>query len=356
MRPPQAVDRIDISGTVVLAAAGFEDRSISLPSLAIGGDSCALGVIRYTDWEPSNREVELVSKYSSCGVTEDQASFFNYDRHIPDSFADALDDWLNRQSKHKILIDISAMSRMCILMCLESARRVNVHVGLFYTEPQMYGPSEAEYVAARTNGMPRPSIQIYSGVDDVVRSKRLSSVALQGEPSVAIMFMSMNDLLTQALLNQLYPTRLLLINGRPPVHSWREEATAWIHSPLLREWPAEDNPCEINRQGIYLPTRVTSTFDYRETVEMLLDLYWQWSPRYRIILAPTGSKLQTVGAFFVRAAHDDIHVEYPTPKGFLPSYTTGVGTSYLIELGIIEQSIDALRALSLRRHLLVREM
>jgi len=169
------------------------------------------------------------------------------------------------------------------------------------------------------------------------------------------MFMSMNDLLTQALLNQLYPSRLILINGRPPIHHWREEATAWIHGPLMREWPAEDNPCEINDRGVSLPTRITSTLDYRETVELLLTLYWQWSSRYRVILAPTGSKLQTVGAYLVRAAHEDIHVEYPTPKGFLPSYTTGIGKSHLINFGRINNLVKSLLSLSVSLNLLISQ-
>jgi len=286
-------------------------------------------------------------------LAADQIIDTDYDRHDPDSFAEALHTWLQRQARSKLLIDVSAMSRMCILMCLEVARSLDCPTELFYAEPLMYGPSEEEYDKARVDGMPRPSIQIYSGVDDVVRSKRLSSVALQGEPSIAIMFLSMNDLLTQALLNQLYPSRLLLINGRPPFHRWREEATASIHNPLIREWPAEDNPCEVNGRGVYLPTRVTSTFDYRETLDLLLSLYWRWSPQYRIILAPTGSKLQTVGSFFIRAAHDDIHIEYPTPKGFLPSYTTGIGSSHLINFGVLRHTVSAIRSLSLKLNLLV---
>lgn len=352
---PEPVQKVSLAASAVIAAAGFEDRSLALPSIAFADEHTSLCVVRYKDWDASNREAELLQTYECSGVTATNITKIEYDRRSPDVFADSLADWLKLQAKEKLVVDISAMSRLCILMCLEIARTLDYPTELFYAEPKMYGPSQEEYEQARSEGMPRPSIQIYSGVDDVVRSKRLSSVALQGEPSIAIMFMSMNDLLTQALLNQLYPSRLFLINGRPPVHQWREEATAWIHNPLLREWPVEDNPCELNERGVLMPSRVTSTFDYRETADLLLSLYWRWSSRYRIILAPTGSKLQTLGAFFVRAAHDDIHVEYPTPKGFLPSYTTGIGSSHLIRCGVLETTVNALRTLSLQVNLLVEQ-
>ena len=55
------------------------------------------------------------------------------------------------------------------------------------------------------------------------------------------MFMSFNESLTQALLDCVFPSRLFLINGRPPVHIWRETATAWIHETLRSEWRESDN-------------------------------------------------------------------------------------------------------------------
>ena len=114
--------------------------------------------------------------------------------------------------------------------------------------------------------------------------------------------------------------RLFLINGRPPQHSWREEATAWIHDQVRKEWE-EDNPStEVENSLVPLPNRKVSTLDYRETVFLLIDLYWKLSASHRILLAPAGSKLQSVGCFMIKALHPDIHIEYPSPEGFQTSY------------------------------------
>jgi hypothetical protein len=157
---------------------------------------------------------------------------------------------------------------------------------------------------------------------------------MQGQPNAAIAFMSFNELLTQVLINSVNPGRLLLINGRPPHLRWREGATAWIHEQLRSEWPDDDNPLVDG-----LPARSTSTLDYRETVGVLLDLYWRLATDHRIIIAPTGSKMQAVACYVVHAVHPDVQVEYPTPEGFLDLYSSGVGRSWSVCFGKIGQAV-----------------
>lgn len=174
---------------------------------------------------------------------------------------------------------------------------------------------------------------------------------MQGQPTAALVFMSFNDALTQVLLNTVYPGRLFLINGRPPVHSWREEATAWIHDQVRREWE-EDNPVwPAVAGGVPMPKRVASTLDYRETVLLLLQLYWELSANHRILLAPAGSKLQAVGCYLVKALHPDIHVEYPSPEGFLPYYSSGFGPRWLLDLGKLPKLISEISEAERREYL-----
>src|SRR5205814_192834 len=142
------------------------------------------------------------------------------------------------------------------------------------SEAHLYGPSEEEFEGAREkNEIHRPSLQVFTGVHGVVRVDSLASVAMQGQPTAALVFMSFNDALTQILLNTVYPSRLFLINGRPPVHFWREAATAWIHDQVRREWE-EDNPVQPSVPGgVPMPKRAVSTLEYQETVSLLLELY-----------------------------------------------------------------------------------
>jgi hypothetical protein len=165
---------------------------------------------------------------------------------------------------------------------------------------------------------------------------------MQGQPTAAIVFMSFNDALTQSLLNTVYPGRLFLINGRPPLHSWREAATAWVHDQVRREWE-EDNPVQLdNATGLAMPLRSASTLDYRESVILLVELYWQLSASHRVLLAPAGSKLQAIACYLVKSLHPDIHIEYPSPEGFVPEYSFGIGDRWVVSLGVISKKISAI--------------
>jgi hypothetical protein len=278
-----------------------------------------------------------------------------YDRFNPESFPQRLQMTLKELDIQRVMIDISAMSKLAILLSLDACKEMNCDVRLFYAEAESYGPSRASFEEAKKKkDLHQPSIQVYTGIKGVIRVTCLSSVSMQGQPTAAIAFMSFNELLTQALLDVAYPSRLFLVNGKPPDLTWREEATAWIHEQLRQEWPERDNPIIQAGKSKGLPKRTTSTLDYRETVKVLLDLYWSLAVDHRILLAPTGSKLQTVGCFIAKALHPDIHIEYPTPNGFLDLYSEGIGKKWVAEFGRLGDRIEALRREERRTHLSVK--
>jgi hypothetical protein len=343
--------RGDVADEVVVAAAGFEDGAFALLKLLRIQPNTRVALIRYKDWADNNRASEIIDAYRASGISIGSEDQLEYDALNPDAFADSLVSWLSARGECSITVDISAMSRFAIMLVLDVCREVGAKVTLFYAEAQEYAPTFEEYQDARNAHLPRPSIQVYSGVGGVVRAVRLSSVALQGEPAAAVAFMSMNELLTQALINSVYPTRLFLINGRPPRHSWREEATGWIHEQLRREWPEKDNPVTRMPNGTELPTRSASTLEYVESAEEILSVYWSVAAQFRVILAPTGSKMQAVGSFVARATHPDIHVEYPTPKGFLPNYSSGIAGAWVVRFGCLGDLVMAVRKRIIERQL-----
>ncbi len=313
-------DVIRVTNGLIICAAGFEDRTLAF-SANLELSNCRVALALYQVWADNNRVDEIIESYISAGILRNQIIQMKYDRFEPDIFASELQSWLNGANETEVVVDISTMSRLAVMLVLEACRVCGKLVKIHYAEAEVYGPSQSEYEGAKMGLYPRPSIQVYSGLGGVVRTSRLSSVALQGEPTALIAFMSMNEVLTQALINCICPSKLLLINGRPPHHLWREHATAWIHDELRREWPLGDNPTEAEEGGSIIPTRVTSTLDYTESLIVLLDLYWEFASEFRIVLSPTGSKMQTVACLLVKALHPDIHIEYPTPDSFLKEYS-----------------------------------
>ena len=77
-----------------------------------------------------------------------------------------------------------------------------------------------------------------------------------------------------------------------------------------------------------------STLNYNDTLMCLLDIYSRHSGLDRLLISPTGSKMQTVAVAIFRTFVRDVQIVYPTPRGFLrpDGYTLGVGPLYMISL------------------------
>lgn len=349
----QACDRLPLSkGDVIIHAPGFEDRTMAIASTvepAIGARAILLDYVPYSS---ENRLPELRSALLTAGIEVEEADIIKYHRFAPDNFEERLRARLTAHSARRAVVDISSMSKLAIMLVLNVCRLLDLEVRVLYAEAQTYRPSQEEFEQARSRAeIHQPTLQVFTGVYGVVRVDSLASVAMQGQPTAAIVFMSFNDALTQVLLNTVYPGRLFLINGRPPLHCWREAATAWIHDQVRREWE-EDNPVfSAADSGQAMPKRIASTLNYEETVLLLLQLYWQLSANHRLLLAPSGSKMQAVGCYLVKALHPDIHIEYPSPEGFLPEYSTGIATRWLLDLGQFSKRLAAIADAERREYL-----
>lgn len=351
--PLQFCDRLPLGEEdIVIHAPGFEDRTMAIADAVVPSPGARAILLEYLPFDPKNRLSDVREALLARGVEVADEDILKYDRFEPGDFETRLQARLLAHGARRAVVDISTMSKLEIMLVLSVCHERGMDVRVLYSEAQTYGPREDEFESAKDkNEIHRPTLQVFTGVHGVVRVDSLASVAMQGQPTAALVFMSFNDALTQILLNTVYPSRLFLINGRPPLHCWREAATAWIHDQVRREWE-DDNPVQSAvAGGVPMPKRAVSTFDYRETVSLLLQLYWDLSANHRVLLAPTGSKLQAVGCYLVKALHPDIHIEYPLPEGFLPYYSTGVGPRWLLDLGQLSKRLAAISNAERREYL-----
>jgi hypothetical protein len=339
-------------GDVIVHAPGFEDRTMAICEMVVPGQGTGAVLFDYLPFKQENKLSDVRGGLLDRGIKVEEDDILKYNRFEPGDFETRLRARLLAQRARRAVVDISTMSKLLIMLVLNVCHELDLVTSVLYSESLHYGPSEDEFNRAkRNNEIHRPSLQVFTGVHGVVRVDSLASVAMQGQPTAALVFMSFNDALTQILLNSVYPSRLFLINGRPPVHSWREAATAWIHDRVRREWQ-EDNPeTPTIEGGIAIPARAVSTLDYRETVSLLLELYWQLSSHHRVLLAPAGSKQQAVGSFLVKALHPDIHIEYPSPEGFFANYSSGIGAHWLLDLGKIPKLLKGIADAERRKYL-----
>lgn len=348
----QGVERLEVeTGEVLVHAPGFEDRTLGVLEAVRECPGLRCILLDYRPFNYRNKLQGVRDGLVSAGADCVDGDVLTYDRFCQGDFESQLQDRLRNLHPKRITIDISTMSKLAILLTLGVCGRMGARVRVMYTEAETYGPSVNEFRSAREREeIHRPSLQVFDGVHGVVRVASLASVAMQGQPTAALVFMSFNNALTQVLLNTVYPSRLLLINSRPPIQSWREEAIAWIHEEVRREW-SEDNALVEREDGTLMPRRTVSTLDYRESVGLLVDEYWKLSETHRIVLAPAGSKMQTVGCWLVKALHPDIHVEYPSAEGFQKEYSAGMAGRWCLELGVVESLLADLGREERRKYL-----
>ena len=325
---------------VFIQAAGFEDRTLAFKDYIFSQHESFSLILDYKPYDNRNKLLEIKELLNQNGFGSHNSKVLIYDRFEPNNFESELSDYLMHIKISRAVIDISSLSKLAIILILNVCKNQDLQVTLLYAEAKFYSPTKKQFFDAKKElKIHQPSLKVFNGIHGVVRVNSIASVSMQGQPTAAIVFMSLNDALTQVLLNTVYPSRLLLINGKPPLMKWREAATAWIHEQVRHEWES-DNPLYYNKSHkSHLPKRAVSTLDYRESFSLLLELYWALSVNHRIILAPSGSKMQAIGCFLMKALHPDIHIEYPSPEGFFSDYSRKIGRVWTLKIGFINKLI-----------------
>ncbi len=310
-----AVKLLPQHGRVFVGAYGFEKRSFGWADMQCQQGSILDGalVFRYKHPKGRNRAPELQRALARIGGKRRVEVV--YDARLPLDIENLIEPEFERiaSTAAEIVLDVSAMTKLLILVCLCKLRGFKGAVRLVYTEAEEYAPTKREYELSK-DSMAKMVKFPSRGVESIIRVKCLSSVRMQGQPVTLVAFTSFNEQLVRHILGTLTPHMLLFINGRStrPDFAWREMAMQQIHGQLVSEYCA-GNPTD---PVTGLVARVSSIVDYRETVERLDEVYTKFGTHERIICAATGSKMQTVGLFFGKVRHPDIHVEYPTPNSY----------------------------------------
>jgi hypothetical protein len=301
---------------LLIISEGFEQRSLSFleNSAAIYFDKIVL--CRYLPKKESKYEetMKIISKFHKNIQLEE----IFFDRYNPFDFENNINSgFRNINIYNEIILDISVMSKYMIMQLIYSLSCYSGILRVVYTEPENYAPTQEQYKSLneiQINATILPSF----GVHNVVRTPLLTSIVMQKSPVLLVAFLSFNEQLIRALLSECNPMHLFLINGVPPNLKWREEAMRDIHKYIIKEY-SKDNPLDNGRL-----IRRTSTFDYRETFELLAKIYRDYGIDNRIVLAPTGSKLQALGCVLIKICCPDIHIEYPIPESY---YIEGYSSS-----------------------------
>lgn len=303
---------------LLIMAEGFEPRTFSFLNNVNDIRFNDTIICRYSPVEIEPDGEKLHDILIGFDLKEDNIHVIPFCRFQPMTFESELRDFFLRNINNydEVVIDISVMSKLLIMVIIWLLREYPNSIKIIYSEPDDYYPTRENYKALREEfgeNIHELTALPSFGVHDVVRTPELTSVVMQQNPNILIAFTSFNELLLRALMSSISPMHFYLISCVPPRLGWREEATQQLHEKLIEDFP-NDNPkgCSKNRLQ-----RRSSALYYTETFQVLADLYVKHCYDYRIILAPTGSKMQTLGAALIKCCCPDIHIEYPTPDSYI---------------------------------------
>ena len=321
MLAPTAGIRLRESDRLVLCA-GFEARAVAvLDSVCVRGSRSSAVVVEYEPAYEDNKREAIAKMCREAGV---EAGWVVYDRRSPRGAGETVARRLAGATR--VYIDISAMSRMLAVQVIVAlARRecglAGVHV--LYTEAGSYPPTKEE-VEGGTARQGMVNSYISSGVWELAAIPELSAPAALNEAMRLVAFPSFNPAQLELLFQELQPTFVDLISGVPPrgENAWRPEAIRRLNAKAVGG---------LRGVGHYS----ASTLDYRETLRLLLRIYDERVAFDRIVISPSGSKMQSVAVALARSFLRDIQIVYPTPQIFLEPrrHTLGAKQIYELDLG-----------------------
>lgn len=309
----------------IIVCAGFEDRALA--ALALGlkeSEQFNILAVGYAPYLAKNHDEKI--RAMVVGHPKVSISHFNYDRENPAGFGAALVEAIG-QRKGRTYIDISGMSRLLIVQTLVALGRRKAGLSncfLLYSEAAEYPPTKEDAEVALRQSTLDPTFSalfLSSGVFEITIVPELSSISPAPTQSRLVVFPAFDVHHLTALRAELQPSRITFIEGTPPnsANRWRQTMIA-----------------DLNHLGsIPEAERIaTCTLRYEETLDVLLRLYQQNSLRERLLIAPTGSKMQTVAVGLFRAYVEDVQIVYSTPRGFVSpdNYTRGIGPTYVLDL------------------------
>lgn len=328
-------ENIDVDGSITLiAAAGFEERASAIfPTLKNCGMESQVNksiCIEYRPEKDRNDEEAIIHGLREIGLTE-EINWIEFNRYAPDSFSDEFRSHVEKTEGSKFLVDISGMSKHLIMIIISMLSNMDCEIVIFYAEADTYGPTEEEFRTEWKAGPEETPAFLTYDIYDIVTSTELASVAKGGQPLILIAFPAFNYRKLMALASELSPRLLLSIEGVPHYEEdrWRFDAIRTLNEEV-------ESYIKVKKYD-------ASTFNYAETLEILDEIYHEYADTNRLVLAPTGSKLQTVAASIFRRLHSDIQIVYPVMTDFDEDYTKGWKATWGVKLGNIDENIEGCR-------------
>ena len=199
----------------------------------------------------------------------------------------------------------------------------------------MYHPTKDEYARDAARWSRDEGFGIEHGVSEVGASPEYPGRHLDPLPNTIMVFPSFKPDRARAAINLVDPALLT----RP------RSAVKWLLGvPHLSadSWRL-DAMRSINEIAPDTPQFEVSTFDYKECLAVLEQVYLACQDSNNISLAPFGSKMQALAGCLFCHLHPDVRVIFAAPKSYDASqYSKGAKAAWVIDFGRVGTLMNSL--------------
>jgi hypothetical protein len=306
--------------TCFIAIAGFEARCLgAVDAMAAQQWHSDFGVcVKYTDASmeiPNRKHLDQMAQRIAALTGGTAPLMIEHDDHDLDAdFGDKLTQSLAasgidlQDANAHIVFDITVGSSRLLLEGLHALLNGRASVTLVYSESAKYRPFFEEYLGhieeQRIHTVEPPEF-LTQGVDRVEVLRRIPGQNADARPTFVVMFPSFAFTRSSAVIDELAPSRMQWIFGVPHLveNRWRLDAQKEYHRGLI----------DKSHRHCYV-----STFDYRETLEVLESVFQRRRENYSLFIASLGSKMQKVGQVLFHLLRPEVAAVVSIPRIWNP--------------------------------------
>ena len=343
----EPISRLNVSelGTaspedLFICALGFEPRCLTLPS-------------RLNDAGYQAKRAYYF-KYAT-NLEDNAANLYELDRHlsriaptVKPIEADARDfptrlrallDLVVSEAETdspRMTMDISVAANRLLLRCIKVLLEYKICLRIIYSEAAIYHPNKEEHEKNAARWTEEGLLGLERGVGEVMPSVDHPGDDLDPLPDSLILFPSLKGDRSKAVISSVDPSllqnpsdKVIWLPGIPHLDQdqWRLDAVK-----------------KINGIGVDTQHFEVSTFDYKDTLQCLENLYAKLSEKNRITISPLGSKMQALGTALFCYMHHDVRVILSSPREYnAAQYSEGCKEVWKIDfgsLGKLQRNLD----------------
>jgi len=324
---------------VYLGAMGFEERTAEAAALlarrGIRVEKAFLFEfdLYYTATTKRREAYERAVEQITCGKPYRP---INAPVSVPDPiFSERFGDMLRTASSSRpirILFDVTSCPSLIMSQALTFLLDSNCDITILYSEAAEYYPAKDEWESGRAKPFGTMVQGPFAGVRFVAKPPMLQADDLGELPVLLVLFPTFNTERTAGVLADLEPAERIWLIGEPhdlARNSYRIDMAKTFAAPNIHpgdQWS------------------LLTTFDYRKTLLALASIYEEKRFRYRVVIMPHGSKMQTVGVSLFCSVHQASEV-FATPKTYNPDrYSRGCIQVWGLNLGDTRSLVHRIRA------------